>query len=61
MLTKQKITPDKADQVRKSVQFMAVMAEMIKLEYCVEMDVRFKNPQANQFASRIYKDCTAIQ
>lgn len=25
------------------------------------MDVRFKNPQANQFASRIVKDADAIQ
>ncbi|RAV52328.1 hypothetical protein DIU36_24650 [Mucilaginibacter rubeus] len=37
------------------------MAELIKMEHMADMDVNFKNPQANMFAGRIAKDAQAIQ
>ncbi len=37
------------------------MAKVIQMEYQQDMDVRFKNPMANQFAGRIIKDALAIE
>ena len=62
MNIKPKMTPEKIARIYKSVQFMAVMSEVIKLEHCSEaIDAEFKNPQLNQFAKRIAADCKAIQ
>ncbi len=60
-MIKQVMTPARANRIQASVQFMLIMAEMIKMEHCADMDVRFKNPQVNQFASRIAKDAEAIR
>lgn len=60
-MIKQVLTPERKERVLQSVQFMAIMTEMIRLEYASDMDVRFKNPQINQFAGRIIKDCEAIK
>lgn len=59
-MIKQQMTPERKARVYKSVQFMAVMAELIKIEYQCDMDARFKNPLVNQFAGRIVKDANAI-
>ena len=60
-MIKQELTPERKERVFKSVQFMSVMAEMIRLEYMADMDVRFKNPQVNQFAGRILEDLKQIK
>jgi hypothetical protein len=61
-MIKPTMTPEKKLRIYKSVQFMAVMAEVIKLEHCTDLiDADFKNPRMNQFAKRIADDCQAIQ
>jgi chaperonin GroEL (HSP60 family) len=60
-MIKQVMTPERKARIIKSVTFMAMMAELIKMEHLVDMDVRFKNPLVNQFASRISKDAEAIR
>lgn len=60
-MIKQELTPIRKKRIIKSVSFMAIMAEMIKMEYLQDMDTRFKNPQVNMFAGRIVKDAKAIQ
>lgn len=60
-MIKQTMTPERMVRIHKSVSFMAVMAELIKMEHMADMDARFKNPIVNQFASRIAKDAKAIQ
>jgi hypothetical protein len=60
-MIKQEMTPVRMTRIIRSVQYMAVMAELIKMEHLADMDTRFKNPQANQFAARIAKDADAIQ
>ncbi|GAA4338655.1 hypothetical protein GCM10023149_48770 [Mucilaginibacter gynuensis] len=59
-MIKQTMTPERMNRIKSSVQFMLIMAEMIQIEYQQDMDVRFKNPQVNQFAGRIIKDAQAI-
>ena len=44
-----------------SISWLRLMAKVIQMEYQSDMDVRFKNPMANQFAGRIIKDCLAIE
>jgi len=61
-MIKQTMTPEKKARIYKSVQFLAVMAEVIKMEHLTDLiDTDFKNPQANQFAKRIKADAEAIQ
>ena len=60
-MIKQVMTPERANRIQRSVQYMLIMAEMIKMEHASDMDTRFKNPMANQFASRIANDAKAIQ
>lgn len=61
-MIKPTMTPEKKARIYKSVQFMAVMADVIKMEHCSDaIDAEFKNPQVNQFAKRIIADCKAIQ
>ena len=56
------MTEEKKARIYSSVQFMAVMAEMIKLEYMSDMvDAYFKNPIVNNFAKRISSDAKDIQ
>lgn len=56
------MTPEKKARIYKSVQFLAVMAEVMKMEHATDLiDAEFKNPQANQFARRILSDANAIQ
>lgn len=56
------LSPERAQNALKSVQFMALMAEMLSLEHCSELiDARFKEPKVNQFAGRIKQDCEAIK
>jgi hypothetical protein len=59
-MIKQTLTPERKEKVFSSVQFMALMAEMIQIEHGIHMDVDFKRPQINNFASRISKDAAAI-
>ena len=42
------------------MQHMAIMAELIKIEYKFEMDVDFKIPTWNNLANRIGADCIEI-
>lgn len=52
----------KVKRLHQSVQFLAIMAEVIKLEYASDLiDADFKNPMVNQFAKRISEDAKAIQ
>ena len=60
-LIKFELTPKRIESIRESVKVMALMAKVIQMEYQQDMDVRFKNPMANQFAGRIIKDCLAIE
>ncbi len=61
-MIKQIMTPERKARIYSSVQFMAIMAEMIKMEHLTDtIDTNFKNPQVNQFAGRIAKDAEAIQ
>ena len=61
-MIKPTMTPVKKARIYKSVQYMAVMAEILKLEHCSDaIDADFKNPQVNNFAKRIAADCKAIQ
>ena len=56
------MTPERANRINSSVQFMLILAEMIKMEHASDLiDSNFKNPMVNQFASRIAKDATAIK
>lgn len=56
------MTPERANRIQRSVQYMLIMAEMIKMEHASDViDSRFKNPMANQFANRIANDAKAIQ
>ncbi len=56
------MTPEKKARIYKSVQFMAVLAEMMKIEHMSDLiDADFKNPQVNQFSKRIKADAQAIQ
>lgn len=59
-MKKQQLTPSRANRVFYSVQFMAIMAELIKQEHTTEMDVNFRVPEINMFAGRITKDAQAI-
>ena len=59
-MIKQTLTPTRINRVKESLSVMAVMAKAIQMEYYADMDVRFKNPQVNMFASRIIKDAEAI-
>jgi hypothetical protein len=61
-MIKPTMTQGKKARIYKSVQFMAVMAEVMKIEHMSELiDSDFKNPQVNQFAKRIKADAQAIQ
>lgn len=56
------MTDKKIARIYKSVQFIAVMAELIKMEHLSDLvDSRFKNPVVNQFAKRIKNDANEIQ
>jgi len=56
------MTDEKKARIYKSVQFMAIMAEMIKIEHLTDtVDAYFKNPLVNQFAKRIASDAKDIQ
>lgn len=55
------MTVDRQNRIILSVQFMQIMAELIKQEHLMEMDADFRNPVINNFASRISKDATMIQ
>jgi len=59
-MIKQTLTPKRQEQVIRSMQVIAILAELIKLEHAVEMDVRLKNPRANQYASKIKEYATYI-
>jgi hypothetical protein len=60
-MIKQEMTEVRKARILKSVTMMAVMAEVIKMEYIQDMDTRFKNPLVNNFANRIRQDAEAIQ
>lgn len=54
-------TPEKEKAVLDYVQFVAFCAEMIKIEFQMDMcDIRFKNPTINNHAKRIIESAEAI-
>lgn len=57
---KQEITGDKKDRILASVQHLAVMSQMIGIEYQMEMDGLFKDPLLNNLTNRIGSDCLAL-
>lgn len=59
-MKKTTLSPERSYKIFASVQFMAVMAEMIRIEHQMYMDADFKNPPVNNFAGRIRKDADAI-
>ncbi len=56
---KQKLTPAKAQATQLSLQKLAIMSQIIKFEQ-QELDVDFRIPILNNFASRIKADSEAI-
>lgn len=63
MIPKHKViyTPEKEKRVLEYVQFVAVCAELIKVEWQQELiDVRFKSPQINNHARRIVESAEQI-
>jgi hypothetical protein len=60
-MIKQPLTPERTANIFQSVQFMQVMAELIKVEFQMHMDTDFKNPAVNQHASKIKQSAEAIQ
>lgn len=54
-------TPEKEAKVLAYIQFVALCAEMIKIEYQMDMcDIRFRNPVINNHAKRIIESAEAI-
>lgn len=54
-------TPQKEKRVLEYVQFVALCAEMIKIEWQMEaIDIRFKNPTINNHAKRIIESANQI-
>lgn len=63
MISKHKViyTPEKEKRVLEYVQFVAVCAELIKVEYQDFMiDLRFKNPVINNHSKRIVESADQI-
>lgn len=63
MIPKHKIqyTPEKEKRVLEYVQFVALCAEMIKVEYQQEaIDIRFKSPAINNHSRRIIESANQI-
>ncbi len=60
-MIKQELTTDRKVKIFRSVQFMHIMAEMIRMEFRMYMDVNFRNPAVNNHASRISQSAQAIQ
>ena len=59
-MKKQPLTPQRAINLFFSVQFMAILAEVLKIEHIHYMDTDFKVPQINNFAGRIKKDAESV-
>lgn len=63
MIPKNKViyTPEKEKRVLEYIQFVAVCAEMIKVEWQQELiDIRFKSPVINNHARRIIESAEQI-
>ncbi len=60
-MKKQQLTHKRAANIFKSTQFMTVMAELIKIEFMMHMDVDFRNPVINHNVSRIKQSAELIQ
>lgn len=63
MIPKHKVlyTPEKEKRVLEYVQFIALCAEMIKIEWQQEfIDLRFKSPVINNHARRIIESANQI-
>lgn len=57
-----RMTDQKKAHIYESISFIAVMAELIKMEHLSELvDADFKNPLANNFARRIKNDANEIR
>lgn len=56
-MVKTAVTEERKNRIFSSIQHIAVMTEIIKIEYCQEMDVQFRDPYLNNLATRIGNDC----
>lgn len=57
---KREVSEEKKNRILASVQHLAVMSEMIGIEYQTEMDALFPDPYLNNLTNRIGTDCLAI-
>lgn len=57
---KRDLTEEKKNRILSSVQHLAIMAEMIGIEYQMEMDVLYRDPYLNNLTNRIGTDCLSI-
>lgn len=60
-MIRQTITPERVKKAQFSLQVLTILSQALLIESVQELDVNFKVPHINQFASRIKKDCEAIQ
>ena len=60
-MIKQKLTPERMEHVKSSMQKMMILSQIMLFENQENIDVDYRIPNLNNFAKRIVQDTNAIQ